>query len=206
MDGVSCFFTWRQEASCSSMFFCLKNQQGLKEPGSWNITWKHWFGTVLNISYISSKDSVPWFSTRFQYTKKHLKKKLGTLENKTFLSFCVVVTCHKPSVNSHQPSKEDPISQHLTNTTSLQSEADPFSFGWNFIRLYTFCIYHLAGPSHYLHQEISMGREKQKLHPYLAVMLFGLLPQSLGTEVWPSKSCGMNGLPRRVSFEQRKHV
>lgn len=137
------------------------------------------FGTVLNISYISKGFRSMIFHSFSIHKKNMFKKKVGTLENKTFLSFCVVVTCHKPSVNSHQPSKEDPISQHPTNTKSLQSEADPFSFWVKSHQV----VYFLYKSFSWTQPLFTSGDfHGQKLHPYLAVMLLGLLPQSLGTE------------------------
>lgn len=181
MDGVSlcnhfvCFFTWRQEASCSSMLFCLKNQQGLKEPRSLNITWKHWFGTVLNISYVSI------------YKKKHcLKKKAWNIGKQNF--FILLSCCHKPSVNSHQPSKEDPISQHLSNTKSLQSEADPFSFWVKSHQV----VYFLCKSFSWTQPLFTSG----DFHgPRKTSLPRGHALRPVATKPW-----------HRVSFEPRKHV
>lgn len=118
--------------------------------------------------------------------KTLFKKKAWNIGKQNF--FILLSCCHKPSVNSHQPSKEDPISQHLSNTKSLQSEADPFSFWVKSHQV----VYFLCKSFSWTQPLFTSG----DFHgPRKTSLPRGHALRPVATKPW-----------HRVSFEPRKHV
>ena len=167
MDGVSLwnrsFFYLKTGSTIFIYIFVWKATEPERTQVT-EISRENTGGTVCS-EYKLYKQRIPFHDVPcvFNTQKNH---KTGW---KTKLSF-IFCCCHKPSVNSHQPSKEDPIRQHPTNTKLLQSEAffPSVLFGWNLMRLYTFCINHLTGPIHYLNPGDFHGPPiffSKKLHP-----------------------------------------